>query len=409
MDENKKGAKLIFSRIIFVIIVTIFIMYLIYNAVKLIIKPTDTFVVEQGVVDMKDTVDAYVIRNEIVLQGNNYKNGMEKVITEGKRVAKGESVFRYYVNGEQTIKNQISELDKQIEEAQKNEKVIYDTDIEVLKEKIKNLEDKIYDSNNLEEIKNYEKEINDYTYKISTIVGDSSQQGSYLKSLIDKKTEYLNKLTDGAEDIKTPESGTVSYRIDNMENLFTTNDFSYLTKDFLDGLNLKSGELIETSSEKGKIITDFNLYLAMEMDSESAMNAKIDDKVTLRIGMDTEVSAKIVHINENDGYRIIVFKVNDLPDKLINYRKVSIDVIWWQYTGLKIPKSALIEEDGKFYVMRNRGGYTAKVLVKVLNQNDSYSIVDNYTIQELQEMGYSYDEIRNMYTIKQYDKIDIKD
>ena len=115
---------------------------------------------------------AYVIRNEKVLQGKNYMNGMEKTISEGKRAAAGEAVFRYYVNGEDTIKAEISELDKKISEAQKSEKLIYNTDIDVLKNKIKALEEKIYNTNNLEEIENYKKEIDDYTYKISTIVGE---------------------------------------------------------------------------------------------------------------------------------------------------------------------------------------------------------------------------------------------
>ena len=90
---------------------------------------------------------------------------------------------------------------------------------------------------------------------------------------------------------------------------------------------------------------------------------------------------------------------------MINYRKMSVEVIWWEYTGLKVPISALIEENGKKYVERNRAGYNAKVLVKILKQDDSYAIIDNYTNSELQEMGYAYDEIINMYSIKQFDKI----
>lgn len=54
------------------------IVYLIYNTVRLIMRPTDTFVVEQGNLDLSESVDAYVIRDEVVLQGNNYMNGMEK-------------------------------------------------------------------------------------------------------------------------------------------------------------------------------------------------------------------------------------------------------------------------------------------------------------------------------------------
>ena len=405
LREQKKTSKKILFRIVLFIRVVILISYLIYNTIRLIMRPADTFVVEQGVLSVSEVKDAYVIRNEVVLQGNNYKNGMEKVIAEGKKVAKGDSVFRYYVNGEETIKNEIAELDKQIQEAQKNEEPISTADIEILKRKIREAEEKIYDSNSKEEIEKYKKEIEDYTYKISVIVGDSSPAGSYLKDLINKKTEYLNKLTDGAEEIITTDSGIVSYRIDNMEQLFTTTDFNYLTSSFLTNLNLKTGEIIENSTEKGKIITDFYCYLAIEMNSESAMNAKVGDKVKIQYDTDSIVSSEIVHINDGEKSKILVFKVDDLPEKMISYRKISVEIIWWEHTGLKVPNSALIEENGKKYVERNRAGYNAKVLVKILKQDDSYAIIDNYTTDELKEMGYSYDEIVNMYSIKQYDKV----
>ena len=219
----------------------------------------------------------------------------------------------------------------------------------------------------------------------------------------------MNKLTDGAEEIKTDVSGTVSYRVDNLEKVLTTADFSYLSKSFLDDLNLRTGELIETSNERGKIITEFYSYLAVEMDSDAAMNAKVGDKVKIRYDVDSSISSEIAYIKEDDDCRIIVFKIKDLPEKLINYRKISVDVIWWEYSGLKVPNSAIITEGDKSYIERNRAGYKAKVLVKILKQNDAYSIVDNYTTQELQGMGYSYDEISNMYSIKRYDKIIVND
>ena len=226
-----------------------------------------------------------------------------------------------------------------------------------------------------------------------------------MKDLINQKNAYLKKITEGAEEIKTTESGTVSYRVDNLESILTTADFGYLNKQFLDDLNLKSGELIESSNEKGKVITQFYCYLAIEMNSDSAMNAKVGDKVKIRYDVDSSITSEIVQINEEEDSRVIIFKIKDLPEKMINYRKISVDVIWWEYSGLKIPNSAIITEGDKSFIERNRAGYNAKVLVKILKQNDSYAIVDNYTTQELQELGYSYDEINNMYSIKQYDKI----
>ena len=360
-----------------------------------------------GKLNMKEMTDAYVIRNEVVLQGNNYQNGMEKEITEGKRVAKGETVFRYYATGNDEIRKQISDIESQIVEAQKTEPAIYNTDIEVLKAKIKELEEKIYTTNNVEEIRNYKKEITDNTYKIATIVSNQSPDGSVLKSLITQRNDLLSQLTQGAEVITTENSGTVSYRIDNLEETFKTGDFSYLTKEFLDGLDLRSGEIIESSAEKGKVIVDFNCYLACEMDSDAAMQTKVGDRVKIELDPALIVKAKVVQINEGNDSRVLVFEVSDLPEKLINYRKLSVNVIWWEESGLKVPNTALIEENGRTYIIGNRAGYDAKILVKVLKQNDSYALVSNYSTKELQEMGFSSQEIQNMYSIKQYDKIDV--
>ena len=118
MDKQKKNAtaRKVVSKILLLIATIILIIYLIVNTIGLIMSPTDTYVVAEGVLNLSENVEAYVIRNENVLQGNNYMNGMEKVVAEGKRVAKGDAVFRYYVNGEETIKNEISELDKKIVE-----------------------------------------------------------------------------------------------------------------------------------------------------------------------------------------------------------------------------------------------------------------------------------------------------
>ena len=117
------------------------------------------------------------------------------------------------------------------------------------------------------------------------------------------------------------------------------------------------------------------------MNSDSAMNAKVGDKVKIRYDVDSSITSEIVQINEEEDSRVIIFKIKDLPEKMINYRKISVDVIWWEYSGLKIPNSAIITEGDKSFVERNRAGYNAKVLVKILKQNDSYAIVDNYTTQ----------------------------
>ena len=89
-------------------------------------------------------------------------------------------------------------------------------------------------------------------------------------------------------------------------------------------------------------------------------------------------------------------------EELINYRKISVDVVWWSYSGLKIPNSAIVYENDLAYVVRNRLGYLDKLLVKIKKQNEKYALVTSYEPQELKELGISYSSTKK---ISLYDEI----
>ena len=80
-------------------------------------------------------------------------------------------------------------------------------------------------------------------------------------------------------------------------------------------------------------------------------------------------------------------------------------MIWWSHSGLKVPNQSIVEENGLKYVIRNRAGYLSKILIKIKKQNDKYSIITNYTSDELKELGYTSTQITNMRNISIYDEV----
>lgn len=46
-----------------------------------------------------------------------------------------------------------------------------------------------------------------------------------------------------------------------------------------------------------------------------------------------------------------------------------------------------------------------KILVKIIKENDNYSIITNYKTEELKNMGYDVQAINNMKQISIYDEI----
>lgn len=46
-----------------------------------------------------------------------------------------------------------------------------------------------------------------------------------------------------------------------------------------------------------------------------------------------------------------------------------------------------------------------KILIKIIKENDNYSIITNYKTEELKNMGYDVQAINNMKQISIYDEI----
>ena len=262
--------------------------------------------------------------------------------------------------------------------------------------------------NNYQEINEYKKNIDTLISKKIKFIGDVTENKE-IKNLVKERNELENKLKKGSEYQKALMSGIVSYRVDGLEATLSPDSFNAINEQYLESLDLKTNQIISASNECGKIIDNFKCYIAVTMNSKEAMEAKTNDTVKIRIANTEEESAKIVQINEESGKRTIIFQINKMNDVLINHRKISVDVIWWDVSGLKVPNNALIQENDLYYVTRNKAGVQAKILVKVKKQTDKYSIIEAYKNEELQELGYSAQDIRNYKKISNYDEIVLND
>ena len=404
-DNDKKNinkVKIILCSVFLLVIMA----YILYVIIALVKNPTDTFMVTNGEVSQEENVNGYIIRQETVVRGENYKNGIIKIKDEGEKVAKGDSIFRYYSSGEEEIKAKIKELDEEIQAIMENIDSGPSTDVKLLESQIENELNLIYGLNSAQKIQEYKKNISSNITKKATISGEQSPEGSALRNLIDQRNTYEDQLQSDSEYVTASSSGIVSYRVDGLEEVLTTESLGNFNKEFLENLNLKVGQTIASSEEMGKIIDNFNCYIIFNSNTEEAKNAEIDSNIEIRLPNSDIVKAVIANIiEETDGSRTIALKIEKDVQELTSYRKISLDIIWWSAEGFRIPNSAIKQVDGLDYVVRNRNGYYDKMLVKVLNQNEEYCIVREYTTEELKEIGFTNQEIYSMKNINLYDEI----
>ncbi len=408
MNKQTEGKKVKNKKKVLVIYIAgvMLLIYLFYIIYLLIKQPTNVFTVENGKLYKEETDIGYVIRNEKVVKGENYKNGMEQIIGEGSRAAVNENIFRYYSTNEENLKQKIADLDVKIQDAMSQEEGVFTSDAKILENQI---DDKIQDINKVNDISKlteYKKEIESLVSKKAKIAGEASPQGSYLRKLIEERKKYETELNSGAEYVKAPMSGIVSYRVDGLEETLTPDNFSSLNKEYLESLNLNTGKIVASNEECGKVIDNFECYIATISSSEEAQNAKVGDSVKVRLSNNAEILAEITNlIKDENNEVVIILKVQKQIEELINYRKITFDLIWWSASGLKVPNQAIVQENDLNYVIRNRAGYLSKILVKVKRQGDKYSIVDSYTSEELKKLGLSNSEISTYKKISIYDEI----
>ncbi len=400
--NGKKTKIAIFLAIIFMI-------YCVVILIKLLANPTDTVIVEQGKIYKEETVEGYIIRDETVVDKGDATSTIIHQKDECDKVAKGETIYRYALANEDELNAQIKDLDSQIQQALKEETSFFSTDIKLIESQIESQLENLNENTDLKELEHYKKSISTLTTKKARIAGELSPKNSYIQQLIAQRSNLENQVNSGSQYVYANRSGIISYKVDGLENTLVVGDFSYLNKKFLDSLKLKSSKIIAGSSTEAKIIDNFKCYITFISKTDEAHNANVGDSIKLRLPNNSEVKAKIVHkSNESDKEVLIVVEIEDEVEKLVDYRKINFDVIWWSYSGIKIPNSAIQYEGDFAYVIRNKAGYEEKILVKILRQNDSYSIVENYSTAELEEAGYDLSTLGTKKSIGIYDEIYVK-
>lgn len=410
MNKNSKSKRLKVNKkqtvyfSVFLILVVILILIL-YNVIKLIINPTEAFILNDGILSSEESAIGYIIRDESIIQTDNSGSSIKQIKAEGEKVSKGEAVFRYCGDNEQEIQNKIDELNIKIQESLNGQTNLFSSDIKALDNKIESEIDGLDNKNNIVEINETKNRIDGYINKKSEIAGELSPAGSYIKELIAERSEYEKQINEQAQYVNSESSGLVSYRIDGFENAFPLEDFSYINVEFLENLNLTTGQMIPTNENQCKIINNFECYIAIVSDSDEAEKAKVGDKLAIALANSKEAEVEIVYKKQDGKKQIIVVKTNRYIEDLINYRKMNFDIIWWKEEGLKLPKSAIIYENGLAYIMRTRNEKTEKILVKVVAQSEGQAIIKQYSTKELKNLGYTLEEINSMKKIARYDEI----
>ena len=189
--EKINDKKINKKKIILYIVGLAIVIYLLYTIYLLIKEPTNIVTVEEGKLYQEETDIGYVIRDEKVVKGENYKNGMEQIIAEGERASNNENIFRYYSANEESLKQKISELDAKIQEVMLNDKSLLTADIKLLENQI---DEKLEDISKITDVRQAVQDIL-WFYRCGKIIENSNKE-DYEERQEDAKQIYSYEFDD---------------------------------------------------------------------------------------------------------------------------------------------------------------------------------------------------------------------
>ena len=410
-----------FKQDIIYIIIAILIIGGIYAVVQLINlynKPSDYVLAKNGRITNYEQDVAYVVREEQLIDISNNEGEIQTKIFDNNRAKKGD-VIAYFVqekSEEQTA--ELKDIDSKIQELMKDVQLEYIQDIKNVENNLEsNLYSLIEDKKNIYDLNNKKKGIDELLEKKVKLIAESSSKGSELKQLVNQRIALEKEISKNKVGIKTDKAGLISYRVDGYENTFTPNAFSMITTDTLKSVKYSTDQLIPISSNQVKIINNFYAYLIVVSKSEESKALKLNDTVryTIDNNFNNLSKATVDYIINEDDTRYIFIKTTDNIEKLAQYRKLSVKIVWWNYQGIKISKQAIFKDnivsvDGKnleldAVLVQNVNGYSRKVWIKLENQVGDDAIVDNYEDSELESLGVPKNEINGRKILNLYDKV----
>lgn len=342
-----------------------------------------------------DQISVYEVREGSIVKDNSY-TGL--VIRQERAVnAEADGYISYYQNDNSKVKTgmnvyaitqqQLTSPESQTEETENRSQTLNPEIQNGITLQVQNFNEN-YDPENFKSVYSLKNEIS------------TSLQNAFSTT----RTEQLSTviLSSGIQAVSytAPRDGTVTFTVDGYESLtkdsFTAENFDrskYESTVLSDQMKITAGTPVY------RLITSEDWSVIVQLDRETAEQLKADEvtSIKVRIDKDSETMWAGFSIITKDGD---YYGCLDFDNSMIRYaqeRYLNVELIFEDESGLKIPKSSLIEE--KFYVVPEEyittGGNSSAsgVMVKKENGEAVFQQVEIYNTSEEGEVFINRDSL----------------
>ena len=298
-------------------------------------------------------VEGLIYRSETLISSS--KNGQPYFTVEnGTRVAKGgtiASVYKDIASGR--IKQEIEAIDQQINvfksisaDAESN-RLALDNINDQTKDSIYHL---IYstDSGSFSNVESSHFELLSLLSKKQLSTGKSSDFSEKIQELESQKAKLEKQYKSPNSTIEAPVAGYFVDNVDGFEKKLKTEQLAKLSVgDINDFMKL---EAKVDEGYCGKIVSGYEWYVACVLPDRYYNALGVGKSLSLRLSfvLDEAIPATVYACNkDNNGNLAVVFRCDYMSEELSSIRKESVEIQMVEYTGLKVPKRAIVIDENQ--------------------------------------------------------------
>ena len=403
----KKVLDFLKANIRIIIIAVILLVFIIVYKSKDVFTHKTIYTVVNGDLESMTETNLYLLKSENIVDYNK-EESITAIVDQGKRASKYEAIATYQNDSYEDYQNQIAQIDKQIQSLIKDMPETHSADITGIENKILKYASELQGTTSYSKIQEYKAKLDELAYKKITILANSSPEDSAIRDLISQREELVRLSKTSENTIWTDRSGIVTYKLDGLEGILDYGNITNYSAQDLDNIIEKYNT--NGNNEFGiKIVNNFNAYLLVKTPKgENDEYIKEGKTYNIRVA-DLENTTLKVRLTKNiaeGDYNYSIFEIQNEIDSLVDYRKLSCEVIWNTISGMAVPLNAIYHDDAQNYdyVLMVYGTDYKRVAVNIKRKSDSIAIVENVDKSTAESYG-----LDTSFVLEMYDELVIED
>lgn len=386
-------------KTVLVLLAVTFLGLQIYSSVY---KPISTETAQYFEVVSGVTADAVIIRNEKIIT-STAGGALHYITADGSRAAKGGTIAEIYSDASVSGKiSRIRAIEKELEDIKQIEEYndVQAPDMQIINGKVSDALNAVIRSGaqgNYSGVGEYGEQLLSAINRRQVLTGELTDFTAQKAALTEELTALTASIPAASGKVVASVSGYFVSSTDGYEQVLTTADLSTVTPEFLE--NLAPVDTPENTI--GKIVSDYEWYVAARMSINDSLKYKPGDAVTVKTAVKTapELSMKVEKINasQDGGRAVVILSCQQMNSDLAEVRNGSVTIVSKVYKGLRLSSNDLRVVDKVTGVFTVSGLQLKFVRVNVIYTGEDFIICEQ-----------EFPKDNNTRVLRLYDEVVVK-